>query len=90
MAINKSASAIGTLEFNNGNKTALYIGTNRNTGATIVWQVVNGGRSTRLTGKHLPLLAGELAHVLAIGDAKWIGDVNTAALECLTALAVPS
>ena len=87
MTINKSASKIGTIEFKNGNKTALYIGANSNTGATIVWQVVNGGRSTRLTGKHLPLLAGELANVLAIGDAKWIDDVNAAALECLMKLA---
>jgi hypothetical protein len=87
MAINKSASKIGTLRFNNGNETALYIGANSNTGATIVWQVLNGGKSTRLTGKHIAALAKELAAVFTKKEAAWIDEVNFAALDCLTRLA---
>lgn len=87
MAINKSASKIGNLVFNNGNRLALYIGANSNTGETIVWQVLNGGKSKRVTGKNVSGLATELAEVLTTNAGGWVGEVNAAALACLTRLA---
>lgn len=86
--INKSASKIGTIEFKNGNQTTLWIGTNSNTGETILWQVMKEplglvGRSKRITGRNLGKLATELNFVLCEGEAKWIGERNDAALDGL-------
>lgn len=81
--INKSATVVGTIEFKNGNKTVLHIGNNRNTGETIVWQVTNGGRSTRTTGKNIAKLCAELNHVLSEGTARWLNDYNIDALIAL-------
>jgi hypothetical protein len=62
--INKSASKAATVTFQNGNKSVLWFGSNRNTGETIVWQVVhrNGkpGRSVRVTGGNIAKLAAEI------------------------------
>lgn len=81
--INKSASKIGTVKFTNGNKVALFIGSNRNTGETIVWQVLNGGRSTRVTGKNITRLANDLNDALNEGEGSWEGTTNDAALNIL-------
>jgi len=85
--INKSASPIGILQFSNGNKTALFIGANSNTGETIVWQSVNGRRATRTTGRNIAGLAGEVKHVLDSGEATWVETPNKAALSCLFSVA---
>lgn len=86
--INKSASKIGTVEFKNGNQTTLWIGSNHNTGETILWQVMKEplglvGRSKRVTGKNLGKLATELNDCLNEGECKWIGERNDAALDGL-------
>lgn len=81
--INKSASRIGKIVFAEGGSTALYIGANRNTGETIVWQDIPGRRSRRTTGRNIPKLASELDHCLREGEATWEGEVNDAALRCL-------
>lgn len=70
--IHKSATKAGEITWNNGRSTVLWIGHNRNTGETIVWQVVwtNGkpGKSTRITGGNIPKLATEIRqHVPAEG-----------------------
>lgn len=63
--ISKSATQACEISWTNGNKTVLHIGSNRNTGATIVWQVVwkdgKPGRSTRITGGNIAKLAAEIA-----------------------------
>ncbi len=81
--INKSASLIGTIEFKNGNRNTIYIGHNHNTGETIVWQQVAGRRSQRITGKNITKFAAELDSTMNEGDAKWIGERNDSALNCL-------
>lgn len=70
--INLNASRIGTLEFKNGNRTILDLGTNSNTGEAIVWQTVNNGRASRVTGKNLNRLAGDISDAIFEGDAKWL------------------
>jgi hypothetical protein len=81
--VNKSASLIGTLVFVNGNRNTLHIGTNSNTGETIVWQQVTGRRSSRLTGKNIAAFAAELTAALGRNEASWEGTVNNAALTAL-------
>lgn len=81
--INKSATKIGTVVFNNGNRNTLYIGANRNTGETIVWQKLEGSRSKRVTGKNIAKLADELDFFLNEGMAHWEGTINHAALDIL-------
>ena len=81
--INKSATKIGTIEFKNGNRNTIYIGANRNTGASIVWQQVAGRRATRHTGKNINKLATELNVALNEGEVCWFGDRNDAALDHL-------
>lgn len=66
--INKSATKAAEIAFANGNSVVLWIGHNRNTGATIVWQVVwrNGkaGKSTRVTGGNVAKLGAEIRALL--------------------------
>lgn len=77
--VNKSASKLGTLLFTNGNRNEIYIGTNRNTGATIVWQVRTSPRfkpgftdETRLTGRHIAKLWAELSDALNKGECEYV------------------
>lgn len=64
--INKSATHAATIDWKNGNSCRLYVGSNRNTGETIVWQVatIKGklGRSTRITGGNIRRLAFQIAN----------------------------
>lgn len=85
MSVNKSASKIGTVEFANGNRTTIWIGANSNTGETIVWHACNGGRARRCTGENITHLATDLDAALNEDGAKWVGEVNDAALDCLAA-----
>ena len=77
--INKSATKACEIAWTNGNATVLWVGHNRNTGETIVWQVVwktyPGGtwgpdRSSRITGRNIPKLAGEIAKAVP-GDGSF-------------------
>ena len=61
--INKSATHAATITWENGNKVAIYLGSNSNTGETIAWQKVAGHRSQRITGANLTKLASELRAV---------------------------
>lgn len=73
----KSARFIGALTFKNGNQTRLWVGSNRNTGSTIVFQqtLYKGAsqweRQTRTTGRRIAPLMSELDHVLNEGEATW-------------------
>lgn len=78
MAINKSATKIGTLVFPNGNRNSLFVGSNRNTGETIVWQKVVGRKPSRVTGGNIAKLVGEADELLKSGGAAWEG-LNEAA-----------
>lgn len=73
--INKSATFIGTLKFKNGNQTRLFVGSNHNTGETIVWQqtLYNGkwGKDHRVTGRNIRPLMEEVNFVLKEGEAVW-------------------
>jgi hypothetical protein len=86
--IHKSAIKAGEITWNNGNSTVLWIGTNRNTGETIVWQVVwktypNGthgpSRSKRITGRNIPKLAAEIRKYVPT-EGRWTY-TNAAALS---------
>jgi hypothetical protein len=85
--INKSATKAGEIKWNNGKSTVLWIGHNRNTGETIVWQVVwaNGkpGKSSRITGHNIPKLAAEI-HKYVPADGAWVY-TNAAALAHIAA-----
>lgn len=85
--INKSASLIGTIEFKNGNRNTIYIGANKNTGETIVWQQVTGRRASRVTGKNITKFVETLEFVTCEGEARWVGARNDAALDCLAKFA---
>jgi hypothetical protein len=87
--VNKSATLIGTVVFSNGSRTSLWIGTNSNTGETIVWNKLLGGkgRATRTTGSNITKLANELNAALNAEGARWDGDRNDAALDALAAFA---
>ena len=72
MALNDNASRIGIVEFANGRTNALWIGTNTNTGTTIVWQRPSStGRYSRVTGRNIARLLEELNQVLNEGGARW-------------------
>ena len=81
--INKSASKIGTLQFDNGRCTDLHVGHNSNTGATILWQQVHGQRASRVTGGNIARIMAEVFQVLEQGEARWVGDLNVTALEAV-------
>jgi hypothetical protein len=72
--INKSATKAGEITWNNGNSTVLWLGSNSNTGETIVWQVVwkNGkpGKSSRITGGNIAKLAEEIKKYVPT-EGKW-------------------
>lgn len=83
--INQSATKACEITWTNGNKTVLHVGFNRNTGATIVWQVVwkNGkpGKSTRITGGNIIKLAAEIAkYVPAEGSFTFHNDSAMSAI----------
>ncbi len=80
---NKSATLIGTVVFDNGNRNTIHVGLNHNTGETIVWQQQEGKRSSRITGRNIEPFLSEIDHVLCEGEAHWDGEVNRAALEAL-------
>lgn len=81
--LNKSASKVGTLMFKNGNETTIWIGSNSNTGATIVWQKCNYNRIKRMTGKNIPKLVKEIIDAIGNGECFWDGHVNKLSLEVL-------
>lgn len=81
--INQSASRVGTLVFKSGIRNTLYVGTNSNTGETILWQQCGDRRAKRSTGRNIRRVVRELSHVLASGAARWDGEVNGAALAVL-------
>lgn len=81
--IHKSAAKIGTIEFANGKRNALFVGSNSNTGETILWQQVQGRRAQRVTGRNIANLVAELVECLRTGEAKWIGEFNAAALAAI-------
>jgi hypothetical protein len=72
--INKSATFLGTLAFANGNRTAVHVGLNSNLGTTIVWQTMNGGKPSRITGQNIARWLEEVDEVLLSGDAEWAED----------------
>lgn len=80
---NKSATRIGVLIFENGNRTTLDIGINRNTGATIVWQNTPGQREARTTGRNIARLLAELKDALLSGEVRWEDGCNTLALNAM-------
>ena len=70
--IHKSARWVGTLEFKNGNRTEIWLGQNRNLGTDIVWQVLNKGRPSRVTGGNIQRLAEEIVTLVEVdGEARW-------------------
>lgn len=86
--IYKSATHAATITWNNGNRgVALYVGSNRSTGETIVWQVVkrNGklGRSTRITGSNIAKLAAEIRQYVPAEGSMVVH--NQAAFDVITA-----
>lgn len=81
--INKSASKIGTIEFENGITNTLYIGFNSNTNEAIFWQSPSNGRPSRLTGKNIRKILLELVDVLNGGEGKWVGFRNKNLIDYL-------
>lgn len=69
--MHKSASKVGTIRWTNGNEVSFFIGSNSNTGETIVWQK-HVGREQRFTGANIKRLLTELTAALAAGDCKWL------------------
>lgn len=89
--INKSATFIGTLEFTNGNSTAIYLGVNSNLGSAILWQKTVGRRAGKFTGRNIALVVKEIRAVLANGEAVWASggaDHNSLAWDALKKTAV--
>lgn len=86
MSVNKSASTVGTLQFGDGFRLTIWIGANRVSHETIVWQRLAGRRSSRVTGRRLGPFARELREVLDSGEGHWVGTPNQAALDALLAL----
>lgn len=69
--INKSASVVGTIRFRESmNVVTFYMGTNSNTGETIVWQLFKG-KSQKFTGKNIAKLYREVAKAVAEKEANW-------------------
>ena len=84
--INKSATKACEISWSNGNTTVLHVGSNRNTGNAIVWQVVwkNGkpGKSSRITGANIAKLAAEIAQYVP-ADGAFVYR-NAAAMTAIT------
>lgn len=83
--IYKSATKACNILWSNGNETVLWVGYNRNTGETIVWQRVRYGtklgKSTRITGRNITKLAAEIAQAVpADGTFTYC---NTAAMSVI-------
>lgn len=86
--INKSATLVGTLDFANGNRTAIYVGYNSNTGATIMWQKTVGEHAGRLMGHNIVLIVEEIRAVLVNGEAVWTKGHNSLAWDALKKTAI--
>jgi hypothetical protein len=69
--IPKSATKIGAIKWTKGARVDLWIGTNSNTGETIVWQQVQNRRASRVTGRNITKLRSELDHALNEGECSW-------------------
>lgn len=84
--INKSATKAAEIALTNGNRVVLWVGGNRNTGATIVWQVVwrdgKPGRSSRVTGGNIAKLAAEI-RALPAAEVRSIVHHNAAAFALI-------
>lgn len=80
--INKSASLVGHLIWNNGNTLSIWTDCNGNTGEPILWQEYELG-TNRFTGKNIRKFMVELNDALNEGELKWVGEVNDAALNAL-------
>ena len=82
MTHHKSATFVGTLSFaHNSNRTKIWLGHNHNTGEAIVWQSVNGGRETRITGKNLVNFAQQLNEALNEGEVSFGASYSGTALD---------
>lgn len=84
--INKSAHLVGTVEFASTKlRNSIFIGYNRNSGEPIVWQKLQGQRSSRMTGRNIVHFVREMDETLAAGRARWLDDMDADTLERLRA-----
>lgn len=77
--IPKSASYVGTVEFENGNKTAIWAYTLAN-GESAAYQSVNNGRAKRVSGGNFRQFVKELDFALNEEEAWWADSPNEVVL----------